>query len=351
MSSCDPCTGVGPNGSAAGGGGAPPAVVTLQAAIDGQGALATEQSIVTSVDLNAGTGAWQFRDAANAPMFSVTDVVGVQVGQSFAYTGDISPGALAAGATANYAPAGVGTCAIMRLTPNAAGSTISGITTGADGRQIIIHNLSTAATITLLHDDGASSTAANRFLCPNAQSVVLPPLGSATIVYDATSSRWRVIGTQASSSEFLLTPQSAVGATTVVWPIATVGVAGAHAVVEGLWVKSIFTAGVPAGDIGQMNYAGTFTGQNSTTDGVVSMWGPIPWGPPAGGDVPNNILEPNSVGYQPPLLYGTPGGIACGIRATGTQLELFLTGIGGFTTLVNGGGRVFVYAGAIRLLP
>jgi hypothetical protein len=53
-------------------------------------------------------------------------------------------------------------------------------------------NVGTANIITLVHD--ATSTAANRFFCPNSANVALRPNGWVDIWYDTTSSRWRVVG-------------------------------------------------------------------------------------------------------------------------------------------------------------
>jgi hypothetical protein len=68
---------------------------------------------------------------------------------------------------------------------------LTGLTGGAAGRRLTLLNVS-AFTITLTHD--ATSTAANRFFCPNNTNVAVRQNGSAEIIYDSTSSRWRVIG-------------------------------------------------------------------------------------------------------------------------------------------------------------
>lgn len=105
-----------------------------------------------------------------------------------------SPAALASGTTNDYSPtAGFR----YRLTPASGGSTISSLAQGVasgTGRIAIFQNISTTDTITLLHDDGASGTAANRFLFSNGANRVLPPGGAIAIMYDGTSARWRPIG-------------------------------------------------------------------------------------------------------------------------------------------------------------
>lgn len=82
------------------------------------------------------------------------------------------------------------TTRILRVDSNGAYN-LTGLTGGAAGRRLTFLNVS-AFTITLTHD--ATSTAANRFFCPNNASVLVRQNGSVEIVYDATSSRWRVIG-------------------------------------------------------------------------------------------------------------------------------------------------------------
>lgn len=82
------------------------------------------------------------------------------------------------------------TARVLRITSNGAYN-LTGLTGGATGRRLTLLNAS-AFTITLTHD--ATSTAANRFYCPNNTNVAIRQNGSAEVIYDATSSRWRVIG-------------------------------------------------------------------------------------------------------------------------------------------------------------
>lgn len=321
------------------------AAVTLQAAIDGQGTTPTEQTITTSIDLNAGTGQWLWRDAGDNNLMSISDVTGVTVDQAFAYTGDISPAALAAGSTADYAPAGLATATVLRLTPNGAGSTLTGLTTGSDGRRIFIFNISTTADLTLLHDDGASSAAANRFLCPNNVSVIIPPNGGVSLVYDNTTTRWRVVTPQQQSAFFQPASQSTVGAVVATFPIADLPNPGDRILVRGLLVSAIFTAGVAAGNIGQIAGTLDIQAQNSTADAVVVTFATQPWGPP-----PTAILQPTSTGYQPPLAFGSPGGVAVAVVVAGTQVQIQCTGIGGFTIRFDVLGELFLFGTSARLV-
>jgi hypothetical protein len=87
----------------------------------------------------------------------------------------------------NYSP---GTGDIVRLTSDAARD-ITGLVAGTSGQVRLLVNVGSHA-ITLKHANG-SSDAANRFVVPWAGDCVLPASGgSAMIVYDATTERWRV---------------------------------------------------------------------------------------------------------------------------------------------------------------
>lgn len=107
--------------------------------------------------------------------------------------GKISPTALGAGPTADYNPTGLSTCNVIRQDMSAAG-VVSGLTAQTDGTLIYLANIATSVlnTLTLTHDD-AASTAANRFYLPGNASLVIPNNGGAWLWYDGTSSRWRTV--------------------------------------------------------------------------------------------------------------------------------------------------------------
>jgi hypothetical protein len=90
----------------------------------------------------------------------------------------------------NYAPTGYNTAFALRLTPNGTGTVLSGIVAQA-GHILVLANLGSVP-LTLEHD--ATSTAANRFLCPNAVDYAMPAGSSCLVWYDSTSARWRVMG-------------------------------------------------------------------------------------------------------------------------------------------------------------
>lgn len=106
-----------------------------------------------------------------------------------------SPAALSLGNNDNYDPGvtwpGV---SVLRMTPNAGGSTITGLdSTGVGtGYVVLLVNLSSTVTITIAHEDG-NSTAANRFVLANAANLALRPHAAIMGWYDVISSRWRLL--------------------------------------------------------------------------------------------------------------------------------------------------------------
>lgn len=132
-----------------------------------------------------------------------------------------------------------------------------------------------------------------------------------------------------------------VGAVTVVVPLASLAIVGADAMLRAIAVRSV-ERGTPGG-FSQINFAGATLALRNVADGSQRN-GPPPWGPPAG------VPPMNSTGYQPPLVYGSPGGIATTIRMTGNQLEIAITGIAAFTIDHSIRGNLYVFDGAVRLV-
>lgn len=87
----------------------------------------------------------------------------------------------------DYSP---GTGDIVRLSSDAARN-ITGISAGTDGEVRVLVNVG-SFTITLVHQS-TSSTAANRFLVSFGADYLLAANAAAVIMYDGTTSRWRVI--------------------------------------------------------------------------------------------------------------------------------------------------------------
>lgn len=117
--------------------------------------------------------------------------------QAMTMTGSISPAQITA--TQNdYAPAGLTTAFLLRLTSDAA-RILTGVSAQTAGRLLVLSNANTSAfTLTLNHQD-AGSAAANRIECPNATSLVLSKGSSAWLWYDTTSSFWRVLAVSAAA--------------------------------------------------------------------------------------------------------------------------------------------------------
>lgn len=102
----------------------------------------------------------------------------------------VSPAALANGNNNDYA--GIGLSSFARLTPDAGGSTITGIaapTAANDGTIIILLNLG-AATLTIANQD-ANSAAANRIITETGANVAMATNEMMSIIYDGTTARWR----------------------------------------------------------------------------------------------------------------------------------------------------------------
>lgn len=73
-----------------------------------------------------------------------------------------------------------------------ANNTFTGVAAPVEAnRQIYLQNTGGTGTLSLTHQD-AASTAANRFILPNAATMVIRPGGGCILKYDSTASRWRV---------------------------------------------------------------------------------------------------------------------------------------------------------------
>lgn len=113
-------------------------------------------------------------------------VVVNKASEAFALTGDISPAQITA--TQNdYNPTGLSTASVLRLNSDASRS-ITGLAGGSDGRIISIVNVG-SFDITLENND-AGSTDANKFAFDD--DLVLAANTGCGLIYDSTSSRWRL---------------------------------------------------------------------------------------------------------------------------------------------------------------
>lgn len=122
------------------------------------------------------------------------DSNGTRLTGNVRYASVITPTALSGNVT-DYNPTNFATASRLRIDPNGAARTINSMAAGSDGERKTIFNIATAGaqTLTLLHDDGATGTAAQRFLCANNTSRIIQCNGAVEVEYDSTSSRWRVI--------------------------------------------------------------------------------------------------------------------------------------------------------------
>lgn len=117
----------------------------------------------------------------------VSDIAGSAMGGSVFFGGVVSPAALPAGQTDNWA---VDLTDISRIRADASGdATLTGLAGGADGRYIILTNVSDF-NITLLNE--SSSTSTNRFAING--DPIIPPNCSVAMIYDSSIGRWSVLG-------------------------------------------------------------------------------------------------------------------------------------------------------------
>lgn len=106
--------------------------------------------------------------------------------KGFALAGQSTPAALGLGNNNDYNP---GNNFLLRLTPNALGSIITGISGGVTGRQLRIKNLNaTIINISITQED-ILSVAANRFM----RSQNIGPGQILTAEYDGTATRWDIV--------------------------------------------------------------------------------------------------------------------------------------------------------------
>jgi hypothetical protein len=208
---------------------------------------------------------------------------GLKVAGSVAYTGDISPAQLAAN-TDNWAPTGLETAAVIRVSTDASRN-LTGLTGGADGRIITLMNVG-SFDLVLKHD--VTSTAANRFYCPDSADFTLKRNMTAILNYDATSSRWRVTGGGGGASavaEKIMWKTFATGGFGESWRpnIIPMGSnSGSYAQSVALSTTKIYASplSVPGGTLDRMSFNVTGTGgANNARQGIyesVSATDPYP---------------------------------------------------------------------------
>jgi sulfur carrier protein ThiS len=167
--------------------------------------LQTTSQALTIQTLTSGT---LLIDSAGALNLGTAAATGVTIGRSnqsvivaggllcnseFRLASPISPTSLSSNQT-DYNPASIAACNVVRQDCSAP-VTINSLQGNTANRTIMWWNISSTSTNTqtFLHDDGATGTAAMRFLCPNNVSYVLKGNAGVPMRYDGTSSRWRIL--------------------------------------------------------------------------------------------------------------------------------------------------------------
>lgn len=124
---------------------------------------------------------------------------------SFSGAGVISPTALASGNTDDWNPTGLAASSIIRVTPNAAGSTLRGITAPSTPKLLYLLNLGSG--VLTLSNQSIGSTAANRFIL-GASTVSILSGQAVRLWYDNTTSRWRILETIPAAPSVTRTPSA-----------------------------------------------------------------------------------------------------------------------------------------------
>lgn len=112
---------------------------------------------------------------------------GLLLAEDMALAGDITPTQITADQN-DYNPTGLSTATVLRLSTDNDNRKITGLVGGADGRVLVLLNVGSYDLV--LTDENSASTAANRFAFGGVEALI-PSGSSATLIYDATASRWK----------------------------------------------------------------------------------------------------------------------------------------------------------------
>ncbi len=103
------------------------------------------------------------------------------------------PSALPSGDTNNWNPTGFANHTLIKVTPDAAGSTLTGMAAGRDGEVKTLQVMwSTGGSLTLA--EYRTSSSANLLVCPNLVDLVIRKGGCVHLRYDITEQVWMVTG-------------------------------------------------------------------------------------------------------------------------------------------------------------
>jgi hypothetical protein len=120
---------------------------------------------------------------------AATTLPGLVSGLYTVFSGVASPAAFAASAD----DLAIGAVGVVRVTTDGnGGQNLTGMVKTTNGQLVLIQNVGTTDSVTIKHS--ATSSAANQFICPNSADVTLRKNGSVYAWYDATSTKWRVMG-------------------------------------------------------------------------------------------------------------------------------------------------------------
>ena len=128
-------------------------------------------------------------DARNEAQFRQTVERAIQEVLRFVAQPRVASVTLPSGSSNDYA---IGDwTSVLRVTPDAAASTLTGLAGGLSARNVLIVNV--GSTNLVLAHASASSVAGNRFLAETGADVTLGANDAADVLYDATTERWRIL--------------------------------------------------------------------------------------------------------------------------------------------------------------
>ena len=146
----------------------------------------TTGQILTRDTAQADGWVWSAAPGLPASVASL-DIGNLDVTQTLELSGVLTPPQIAANQN-NYAPTGLATATVLRLSTDASRS-LTGLQAGGSGRTLYLHNI--GANDLVLVNDSASSTAGNRFAVGSDLTITTNRV--AVLQYDLLSARWRAV--------------------------------------------------------------------------------------------------------------------------------------------------------------
>lgn len=158
--------------------------------IAGSGLTGGATSGAATVDVGAGTNITvNANDVALATNVAIGGTLSVLSGATTVsdFRGS-SITATTSGTLNDWAPTGLGGATVIRVSTSG-NTTINGITGGASGRVLVLHNV--GSQLLIIANEAGGSTAANRIVNGNGATFTLQSGQSVALAYDSTDSRWR----------------------------------------------------------------------------------------------------------------------------------------------------------------